>query len=140
MRIPLRTLSLVMVAAFVLLPPAAAATPESETLSRTINRELRAGGPWFTAGERALVERKCGYAPGQWDGFEVNISNNVLTCTNGRRVDDPEIRAMLRTAGPRISARVREVMARPAVSAAIHLVARNAAARAMRRIGARHAD
>ena len=139
MRVPVRTLSLAILAA-IALTPGASATPESESLSRTINRELRAGGPWFTAEERALVERKCGYAPGQWDGFEVNISNSVLTCTNGRRVDDPEVRAMLRVVSPRISARVREVMARPAVSAAIDLVARNATERALARVRARHAD
>ena len=140
MRVHVRTLSLVIVAAFGLIPAAATATPESEALSRTINRELRAGGSWFTAEERALVERKCGYAPGQWDGFEVNISNNVLTCSNGRRVDDPEVRAMLRAASPRISARVREVMARPAVHAAIDRVARVATERALRRVRARHTD
>lgn len=111
-----------------------------EGLSRIVHRELRAGGPFFTASERALVERKCGYAPGQWDGFEANISNGILTCSNGRRVDDAEVRAMLRVAGPRIGRRVREVMARPAVAEAVDHVARVATERALRRVRARHAD
>jgi len=140
MRGSVRTLSLAALAAFAIGPATGAATPEDETLSRTIHRELRAGGSFFTAPERALVERKCGYAPGQWDGFEANISNGVLTCGNGRRVDDPEVRAMLRAAGPRIGRRVREVMARPAVAAAIDRVARDATERALRQVEARHRD
>lgn len=140
MRVSGRTLSLAVLAAFALIPAAGRASPESEDLSRTINRELRAGGSFFTASERALIERKCGYAPGQWDGFEANISNGVFTCGNGRRVDDPEMRAMLREAGPRIGARVREIMARPAVTAAIDRVARLATERALRQVRARHAD
>ncbi len=134
-----RTLSLAVLAAFTL-TPAAGATPESDALDQLIQRELRAGGSFFTASERALVERKCGYAPGQWDGFDVNISNGVLTCSNGRRVDDPEMRAMLHDAAPRIGRRVREVMARPAVTAAIGRVAREATDRALREVRARHAD
>ena len=143
MRVSGLSLSLAALAAALTFVPAtgfAAATPESETLSRTINRELRAGGPFFTPAERALVERKCGYGPGQWDGFEANVSNGVLTCRDGRRVDDPEVRAMLREAGPRIGRRVREVMARPAVTEAIDRVARLATERALRRVRARHAD
>jgi hypothetical protein len=138
MRVSGRTLCLAMLAALALAPAAATAAPEEDSLGRIINRELRAGGPFFTAPERALVERSCGYAPGQWDGFEANISNGVFTCRDGRRVDDPEMRAMLRAAGPRIGRRVRAVMARPAVAAAISRVARAATERALRRVGARH--
>jgi hypothetical protein len=140
MRVPVRSLSLAILVAFTLAPAAGAATPESESLSRAINRELRAGGPWFTADERALVERKCGYAPGQYDGFEANISNGVFHCRNGRRVDDAEMRAMLRVASPRISARVRTVMASRAVRDAIDRVARNATERALAQVRARHRD
>ena len=140
MRLSVRTLNLVVLAALVLIPASATATPESEALGRTISRELRAGGPWFTAGERALVERRCGYAPGQWDGFEVSISNDALICRDGRRVEDPGVRAMLREASPRISARVRGVMARPAVRNAIDRGARLATERALAQVRARHGD
>jgi hypothetical protein len=126
MRIPFKSLSVTVLATFALSATPGAATPEGDELSQLINRELRAGGPFFTPAERALVERKCGYAAGQWDGFEANISNGVFHCRNGRRVDDPEMRAMLHAASPRISRRVREVMARPAVNAAIDRVARQA--------------
>lgn len=124
--------SLVVVAAFLLLPAAGRAAQEEENLGRIINRELHADGPFFTPAERALVERKCGYASGQYDGDQANISNGVFTCSNGRRVDDPEMRAMLRGASPRIRARVRAVMARPAVRTAINGVASMAADRALR--------
>jgi hypothetical protein len=140
MDISRRIPGLVMLAALVLLPAVGKAAPEEEALDRVIDRELHAGGPFFTAPERALIERKCGYAPGSWDGFSINISNNVLTCSNGRRVDDPEIRAMLRAAEPRIEARVEEVMARPAVRAAIDRVADAATAQAMRALRARGDD
>ena len=138
MRLSGQFLCVAMLAALV--PAAAAASPESEALGNLIRREMRAGGPWFNAGESALIERKCGYRPGQWDGYRMEISNGVFTCTNGRRVDDPEMRAMLHAAQPRISARVRTVMASPAVREAIDRVARNATERAMRRIRERHGD
>ena len=84
MHIPGRTLSVAMLAALFLVPSASAArNQEGEALGRLVNRELRADGPFFTEAERALVARKCGYAPGEWAGFEANISNNVLTCSNG---------------------------------------------------------
>ncbi|HTU09721.1 MAG TPA: hypothetical protein VMG08_02385 [Allosphingosinicella sp.] len=142
MRVTGRALCL---ATFAILAPAlafagAAATPPEESLNRIINRELRAGGPFFTAPERALVERKCGDAPGTWDGFQVNINNGVLTCANGRRVDDPELRALLRAAEPRISRRVEAVMDRPVVTAAIARVAAEAEERALREVRARHGD
>lgn len=140
MNLSLRIPGLAMLTAFVLLPAASKASPEGQALDRIIDRELHAGGSFFTAPERALIERKCGYAPGSWDGFSINISNNVLTCSNGRRVDDTEVRAMLRTAEPRIEARVEEVMSRPAVRAAINRVAETATAEAMREIRAHRGD
>ncbi|HEU0098261.1 MAG TPA: hypothetical protein VFQ67_05730 [Allosphingosinicella sp.] len=110
----------------------AEADREGEALSALINRELRSGGSWFTPAERAVIERKCGYAPGEWDGFEANLSNGRFTCRNGRVVaDDPEMRAVLRAAEPRIRARVEAVMARADVTAAIERVARVAAAEAL---------
>jgi hypothetical protein len=78
-----------------------------------------------------VIERKCGYAPGAWDGFEANLSDGSFTCRDGRRVDDPEMRAVLRAAAPRIEARVEAVMARADVAAAIARVAEVAAARAL---------
>jgi hypothetical protein len=136
MNVSRRMPGLAMLAALVLLPAVGRAAPEERALDRVIDRELHAGGSFFTPGERALIERKCGYAPGQWDGFQLNISDHALTCTNGRRVDDPEVRAMLRAAEPRIERRVNEVMARPSVRAAIGRVAEEATAQAMRELRA----
>lgn len=112
-------------------PPAAGGDAE---LSRMINEELRAEGPFFTAPERAVIERKCGYAPGSWDGFEANMSNGVFHCTNGRKLNDPEVRAVMAAAGPRIKARVEAVMSRSEVVEAIERVAERAEAAALRKL------
>ena len=116
----------------------AAAAPAAEEagdrLGAMIERQLRAEGPFFTPEERAVIERACGYAPGAWDGFDVNISDNVLTCTNGRRADSAEVRAVLRAAEPRIEARVGRVMASPEVAAAIARVAEQASVEALRAV------
>ena len=104
--------------------PAAAADRRGEAqLSQLIHDAIRAGGPLFDAEERAAIERKCGYAPGSWDGFDANISNGVFHCSNGRRLDDAETRAM-----------IDEVMRRPEVRAAIQRVAEEASAEALREL------
>lgn len=138
MRVFGRTLAMATLALFTLTP--AEATPGEDALSQVINRELRAGGPFFTTDERALIERKCGYASGRADSFQANISNGVFTCSDGRRVDDPEMRAMLRTAQPRIARRVSAIMASPAINAAINRVASEATESALRQIRARQRD
>lgn len=127
--------------ALALAGPAPAGGPsraEEEELSTLVDRNLRAGGSWFTAEERAVIERKCGYAPGEWDGFEANLSEGSFTCRNGRVVaGDAEMRAVLRAAAPRIEARVEAVMARADVTAAIARVAEVAAAQALREVEVR---
>lgn len=118
--------------------PAAPRVEGQDELSALIDRNLRSGGSWFTPSERAVIERKCGYRPGEWDGFEANLSNGTFTCRNGRVVrDDPEMRAVLKAAEPRIRARVEAVMKRADVTAAIGRVARIAAAEALREVDAR---
>lgn len=114
----------------------AAAESDDEGLGAMITARLRAGGPFFTAEERAVIDRACGYAPGEWDGFEFNTNNGVLRCTNGRRVDDPEVRRVIRAASPRIEARVERVMESAEVRAAIARVTERATARAMRAMAA----
>ena len=119
--------------------PAHAAEQAAETrLERLIHESLRAGGPLFTAEERAAIERKCGYAPGSWDGFDANIANGVFHCDNGRRLDDRESRALIAAAAPRIERRVSAVMRRPEITAAISEVARAAAEQALREMRERH--
>jgi hypothetical protein len=111
---------------------AQASQAQEDELSGLIDRNLRSGGSWFTPAERAVIERKCGYAPGEWDGFEANLSNGTFICRDGRKVDDAEVRAVLKTAAPRIEARVEAVMARADVAAAIGRVAAAAADEALR--------
>ncbi len=132
MKILLAPLS-VLAAVMVLAAPAPASTGSgSEELSALINRELRAGGSWFTPAEQAVIVRKCGYAPGEWDGFEIRLTGGKLHCTNGRVVDDAEMHGLIRAAEPRIEARVKGVMARSDVRSAISHVAETAAAEAVR--------
>lgn len=118
--------------------PAAAGRVEGEkALSALINRELRAGGSWFTPAEQRVIEQKCGYKPGEWDGFEARLTNGEFHCTNGKVVSDPEMRALIAAAGPRINKRVKTVMGRADVRAAISRVASAAAAEAMREVESR---
>jgi hypothetical protein len=119
---------------------AAAATGPKDPLGAVINDALREGGPFFTAPERALIISKCGYRPGEWDGDNININNGVFTCTNGKRVDDPQMRAMLKVASPRIGARVSAAMARPEVKEAIREVADEAVRNALAGLASRPAD
>lgn len=105
-----------------------------DRLGAAIERAIKGGGPFFTPEERALVEARCGYAPGSWDGFEANIRNGAFVCRDGRRVDDPETRAMLAAAGPRISRRVEAAMEREDVKGAIRAVAEEAEREALRAV------
>ncbi len=109
----------------------AAAEPGDHGLGGLIHERLRAGGPFFTAQERAVIDRACGYGPGEWDGYSLNTENDVLHCADGRRVDDPAVRAVLRAAAPRISRRVSAVMASPEVEAAIARITEEATASTM---------
>ena len=142
-RIGMLALAAALAAAAALWPPRALAGPEQDAetqLDRAVEQALHEGGSWFTAEERAVIERKCGYAAGSWDGFEASFSNGVYRCTNGRRVDDAEMRALMARAGPRIERRVETAMERPEVRAAIERVAREAEAEALRELAARRDD
>jgi hypothetical protein len=112
----------------------AADTPAERDLDAVIEHAIHDGGPFFTPPERAVIERACGYRPGEWDGFSINDTGGVMTCANGRRVDSPEVRAVLRAATPRIAARVTAAMNRPEVRAAISRVSDEAVAEAMREL------
>ncbi len=114
-----------------------------DRLGERIEAAIKADGPFFTAEERAVIERKCGYPAGSFDGFEVNINNGALTCRDGKRVDDAEMRALLAAAEPRIERRVEAVMESAEVQGAIRAVAEEAERHALAAIDhakiARHA-
>jgi hypothetical protein len=114
-----------------------AAGPKDSALRRALDRAMNAGGPLFKPQERALIERKCGYSPGSWSGEDFSMTEDDFVCTNGRRVNDPEVRAMMKVAGPRIGRRVSAAMAQPEVQAAINEVANEAAAQATRQLHGR---
>lgn len=131
-RIGMICLALALPAALAGLAAPAGAAQGDEGLGDLVTSRLRADGPLFTPEERAVIDRACGYGPGEWDGFEFNTSNGILRCTNGRRVDSPEVRRVIRAAAPRIEARVSQVMASAEVREAIARVTERATVRAMR--------
>lgn len=122
--------SAALAAAMLAAAPAAARGQPSQRqvvearLEAALVEALRADGPFFTAEERALVERACAYPAGSWNGYEFSMTDGVLHCTNGLDVDTPEIRAMMDVAAPRIGRRVASAMARPRVRSAVAAVAR----------------
>ncbi|MDQ4087564.1 MAG: hypothetical protein M3177_06095 [Pseudomonadota bacterium] len=97
-------------------------------LEALMDQAIDQGGPFFTPEERAVIERACGYAPGTWDGFQVNMIGRVFYCTNGRRVSSPEVRAVMAAAEPRIDAHMDRVLERPDIVEAMDQVAREAEA------------
>ncbi len=105
-----------------------------QRLDRLVNAGIREGGPFFTAEERAVIERACGYEAGSFDGFTANMSNGTFLCSNGRRVDTPEVRAVMAAAGPRIEERVRRTVGSPEFREAVSAIARNASEQAMRAV------
>ncbi|HEY0112054.1 MAG TPA: hypothetical protein VGB59_02760 [Allosphingosinicella sp.] len=111
--------------------PAPRAREAGDRLGETIERAIRADGPFFNAEERAVIERKCGYAPGSFDGYEANITNGAFRCKDGKRVDDAEMRALLAAAEPRIERRVEAVMESEEVKTAIARVAEDAERQAL---------
>jgi len=112
----------------------AQAEASGERLGSLIRERLRADGPFLTAEEQSVIERACGYERGSWDGHNFSISDDVVICPNGRRVDSPEVRAVAATAGPRIRARVRSILDSPEVRAAMDRVGDDAAAEALRAV------
>lgn len=118
----------------------AAAGHDDHGLGELVQQRLRAGGSFFTAEEQAVIRQACGYADGEWDGFEINIDDDQLVCENGRRVDSPAVRQVMRDASPRIAARVSAVMASGDVRERIDRITREATARAMRAVAAHRQD
>lgn len=88
-------------------------------------------GPMITDAERATIRARCG---GGEDGDSITSRDGVLICKNGRRIDDPEVRAIVARAGERATAHVAAVMGRPEVAAAIRGGALDAARVSLARV------
>ncbi len=144
MRTCLKAATLIAAMAIIATAPAYAhphpASEPGDPLGTVINRAIHAGGPFFTPAERAVIERKCGFAPGTWDGRDFSMSNGVFDCQNGRKVDDPKMRALMQVAQPRISARISAAMAQPEVREAIRQTASRAAREALANLAGRYRD
>lgn len=129
-RLVFRTAALVTAAAGVTALAAAGPGAQSRTaearLDELIERAIEEGQPFFTPEERAVIERACGYGPGTWNEFQVNMVGEVFHCTNGRRVSSPAVRAIMAAAEPKIDAHIDRVMERPEIAAAIERTAHEA--------------
>ena len=111
--------------------PGGAAENDGDRLGGMISAAIRSGGPFFDAADRAVIERKCGYDAGSWDGIELSMVGDTFRCTNGRELIDPEVRAIVHRAEPLIEKRVQAVMALPEIAAEIDRIANEAAGAAL---------
>ena len=87
----------------------------------------------FTDGERAVVAARCGYGA-EWNGRNVVMNDGVLICSNGRRVNDPEVRAITARVGERVRVRVREAIDQAQVARTISRRAREQVRERMRHL------
>lgn len=86
----------------------------------------------ITDAERATIRAKCGGGEG---GDSITSRDGILICKNGRRIDDPEVRAIVTRVGDRAAAHVASVMAKPEVRQALSGEALRAARAALRDVG-----
>ena len=105
-----------------------------ERVGEAVERAIEAEGPWLTKEEQALIERKCGQAPGSSERHGISLSDGALRCPDGRKVDDAETRALVAVVQPRIERRVKAVMESAAVKQAIALASAEAAVGALRSV------
>jgi len=105
------------------------AKPDHNGVGRVVAEAIEREGPMITDAERATIRAKCG---GGEEGDSITSRDGVLICKNGRRVDDPEVRAIVARVGDRAAAHVASVMARPQVRQALSGEALRAARAALR--------
>ena len=86
----------------------AAAAPPDAT-DRMVRSTVESRGSIFTDSERATIAARCGYGA-EWNGRNVVMNDGVLICSDGRRVDDPEVRAITTRVSERVTLRVREAL------------------------------
>lgn len=108
----------------------AASHPDSRGRAAAGQQQPEAA-PLITPEERALIRRKCGN--GRAGNDSIIINDGVLHCADGRRIDDPEVRAMMAVAGPRIRRSVEALVSKIDMDAIDEAVAQ--AKETMRRLG-----
>lgn len=89
-----------------------------DELSAAIKSAGERQDPIVTKADKALIAAKCGYAA-DWNGDNISINNGVLKCANGKKVDDPEVRAMSKAISARAEKYVEGIMSDPAVKRAM---------------------
>jgi hypothetical protein len=74
---------------------------------------------WFTPEQRAFVQAKCGVDVDDHRGRNLNIQNNVMTCPDGRTVNDPYVKVMSDDISRRANEFARNVMKQADVQRAL---------------------
>ncbi len=125
-------LAITSVAVLAALPGSANETAEKR-LSTAVEREMAAQGPIITAEDRALIARKCGYSAADAKNENINITNDMLHCANGKRIPmDSELRAMSNRISDRANRHVDRALKSASVARATAEIARQASERAMK--------
>ena len=105
-----------LIAAAALLAPGI--SPAAEPLDTAIRRQMKASGPVFAPAHQHFIRERCGMAAGARVS-NVRMAGDVLTCPDGRRVSDPQVRVVGREISARAKALARALMASPEVRAAM---------------------
>ncbi|MBX3564200.1 MAG: hypothetical protein KF730_06435 [Sphingomonas sp.] len=98
--------------------PATAPFHHEDGLGAAIRAAGERQDPIVTKADKALIAAKCGYAA-DWDGHNISINDGVLKCADGRKIDDPEVRAMSKAISARADKYVEGIMSDPAVKRAM---------------------
>jgi hypothetical protein len=83
-----------------------------------IERAFDEEGPILSQADQAMIRAKCGSGASRNSGIQFN--GGALVCSNGRRVDDPETRALAARIDIRVKAHLDRAMRRPEVAAALN--------------------
>jgi len=96
---------------------AAPATPH-DAIGQAIERHTPQS--WFTPEQKAFIQAKCGVDVDS-NHRNLNIQKNVMTCPDGRTVDDPYVKVMSEDISRRVNEFTRNIMKQADVQRAIAL-------------------
>jgi hypothetical protein len=96
----------------------AAADASPGAAAEAIERAFDEEGPILSQPDRAMIRAKCGSGARSDTGVQFN--GGAPVCSNGRRVDDPEVRALAASIERRVKTHLDRAMRRPEVKAALN--------------------
>ena len=110
---------------------------DPDRIGAAVSAAMRDGEPIVTDSDNAMIRAKCGYTAEEARRRNVSFNDGALKCGNGRVVKDAQTEEMSRRISARATAKVKAVMARPDVRAAINGEATARAREAVRRVQVR---